>query len=202
MMLLYSSEIVSFFPISHLPWSRGQGLLQQWICTARTPKEWNAGGYTSSHSPTHPHLPRNPRTSPGLPRTAVQLYWVTKKMKPKLEYANSKGHRNNKWSIQENYIREEASQKLKAITLMTKKRANDWQFTNQTKKLSVLLSLTKETLLSYENVLNKPWAEKVKYAYVIRYQLFLLLHPFCSSCVLRKGQCRTCIAQKIACDYI
>ena len=157
MMLLYSSEIVSFFPISHLPWSRGQGLLQQWICTARTPKEWNARGYTSSHSPTHPHLPRNPRTSPGLPRTAVQLYWVTKKMKPKLEYANSKGHRNNKWSIQENYIREEASQKLKAITLMTKKRANDWQFTNQPKKLSVLLSLTKETLLSYENVLNKPW---------------------------------------------
>ena len=141
MLLRYSRKIVCFFfPIKHLPWSRGQGLLQQWICTARTPKEWNAGGYTSSHSPTHPHLPRNPRTSPGLPRTAVQLYWVTKKMKPKLEYANSKGHRNNKWSIQENYNREENS---KQSHFDYEKRANNWQSTNQP-------------------VLNKPWGWKDK----------------------------------------
>lgn len=58
--------------VIHLPWSRGQGLLQQCFCTVRTPQEWNAGGWTSWHSPTHPHQLQNPRISPGLPKTTVQ----------------------------------------------------------------------------------------------------------------------------------
>jgi hypothetical protein len=43
------------------------------------------------------------------------------------------------------------------LIMKWQKSANNWQFTNQL-------------------VLNKPWAEKVKYAYVIRYQ-FLTISP-------------------------
>jgi hypothetical protein len=119
MLLLYSRKIVSFSnkPLTLKQRTRSPSTMDLHCEDSKGMERWRIHFSTFTHSSSSAPKPSNLTRTSWNSSTEILSY---KKDETELEYANNKGHRNNKGSIQENYIREEASQKVKAVTLIMK----------------------------------------------------------------------------------